>query len=203
MEAVKRIEELVRELLRLVGEDPNREGLTETPSRVARMWVEELTTGYRVDPGDVFKYFDAGGDYEKHGDLVVVKDIPVRSLCEHHLLPFFGLAHIAYIPNDKVVGFSKLARVVDVFSRRLQVQERLTDEVADFLFEKLTPKGLMVIVEAYHTCTIVRGVKERMYIITQATKGLLSEGSRRVEVLMLLNLARNKNLLNIANYPDF
>ncbi len=197
MEVIKRIEEIFKELLTLVGEDPGREGLIETPSRVARMWVEELTTGYKVDPNDIFKYFNIADDYEKHDDLVIVRDVPLRSLCEHHLLPFFGYIHIAYVPNGRIVGFSKLARVVDVFSRRLQVQERLTNEVADFMFGKLTPKGVMVIAEAYHTCTIVRGVKEPMYMVTRAARGSLSNENSRIEVLALLNLAKGKQVLNI------
>jgi len=193
VDAVKRIEELVREFLRLIGEDPDREGLVDTPSRVAKMWVEELTVGYRVDPNDVFKYLNADDEYEKHEDLILIKDIPLRSLCEHHLLPFFGYVHIAYIPNERIVGFSKLARVVDIFSRRLQIQERLTDQIADFLFEKLIPKGVMVIAEAYHTCTIVRGVREPLYMVTRATRGSLSDEKSRVEVLTLLNLAKGKH----------
>lgn len=192
MDTVKRIEELVRELLKLIGEDPSRDGLVDTPSRVAKMWVEELTVGYRVDPNDVFKYLNADDDYEKHEDLILIRDIPLRSLCEHHLLPFFGYVHIAYVPSGKIVGFSKLARIVDIFSRRLQIQERLTDQIADFIFEKLMPKGVMVIAEAYHTCTIVRGVREPLYMITRATRGSLSDEKSRVEVLTLLNLAKGK-----------
>ena len=199
MDVVKRIEDLVREFLLLIGEDVSREGLNETPSRVARMWVDELTVGYRLDPKEVLKSFTIDNDYERYDELVIVRDIPVRSICEHHLLPFFGYAHIAYIPTDKVLGFSKLARVVDILSRRLQVQERLTNQVADFIYENLSPKGVMVIIEAYHTCTIVRGVKELMYMITRACRGTLNNDNLRTEVLTLLNLSKGKDLKPTVN----
>lgn len=190
MDSTERIKELIKEFLVLIGENPNREGLVETPDRVARMWFNELAAGYRTDPDEVFKYFNADDDYEKHEDLIIVRDIPLRSMCEHHLLPFFGYVHIAYIPNDKMIGFSKLARLVDVFARRLQIQERLTSTIADFIYQRLTPKGVMVVAEAYHTCTIIRGVKEPMYMITRSTRGVLNNDISRTEVLTLMGLSK-------------
>ncbi|MCS7108482.1 MAG: GTP cyclohydrolase I FolE [Sulfolobales archaeon] len=198
MDKFERVKEIVRELLELIGEDPSREGLVDTPDRVARMWLHELTSGYGVDPNDVLKYFQADKDYERHGDLIIVKDIPLRSICEHHLLPFFGYVHIAYVPNDKIVGFSKFARLVDVFSRRLQIQERLTENIADFIYRKLTPKGVMVVMEAYHTCTIVRGVKEPMYMITRSAKGTLSDEISRIEALTLMGLGKGRIFADTA-----
>lgn len=190
MDSAERVKELVKEFLVLIGENPNREGLVETPDRVARMWFNELAVGYRADPDEIFKYFNADDDYEKHEDLIIVRDIPLRSMCEHHLLPFFGYVHIAYIPNDKMVGFSKLARLVDTFARRLQIQERLTSTIADFIYQKLTPKGVMVVIEAYHTCTIIRGVKEPMYMITRSARGTLNNDISRTEVLTLMGLSK-------------
>lgn len=192
MDRFKELERLVREFLLIIGEDVSRDGLVDTPSRVARMWLDELTIGYRVDPREYLKSFNIDeGDYERHGDLVIIKEIPVRSICEHHLLPFFGYTHIAYIPRDNVLGFSKFARVVEVFSRRLQVQERLTDQIADFIVDYLHPKGLLVIVEAVHTCALIRGVKELMYMVTRAVRGsLASDDGLRREVMMLLSVPR-------------
>lgn len=199
MDKFERVKEIVRELLELIGEDPSREGLVDTPERVARMWLHELTSGYGIDPNEVLKYFHTDKDYERHGDLIIVKDIPLRSICEHHLLPFFGYVHIAYVPNDKIVGFSKFARLVDVFSRRLQIQERLTENIADFIYRKLMPKGVMVVMEAYHTCTIVRGVKEPMYMITRSAKGTLSDELSKIEALTLMGLSRGRIFADTAS----
>ncbi len=185
-ERAKRLEELVREFLLLIGENPEREGLRETPVRVARMWLEELSAGYREDPATHLKTFRASDTGVKSG-VVVVRDVPVRSVCEHHLLPFFGYAHIAYVPDGAILGFSKFARIVDAFAKRLQVQERLTRQVADFLYEKLRPKGLMVLVDAIHTCALVRGVEEPMYLTTMEVRGVFREDEAlRREALTLL-----------------
>ncbi len=181
-----KLEELVKEFLKLIGEDPSREGLKETPRRVARMWLEELVSGYWEDPSKYVKVFNVE-EYVRYEDLVLVKDVPVRSVCEHHLLPFFGKAHLAYIPTDKVLGFSKFSRILNVYSRRLQLQERLTQQVADFLFNTLRPKGLVLIIEAIHTCALVRGVEEPMVMTTVVSRGLLREDRKlRSEVISLL-----------------
>jgi len=174
MSKEKELEELVRRFLIIIGENPDREGLKETPKRVARMWLNELTLGYRVNPKDYVKVFEVD-EYLRYGDMVIVQDVPVRSMCEHHLLPFFGYAHIAYIPNDKVLGFSKFARIIEVYSKKLQLQERLTQEVADFLVETLNPKGLLLMIEAIHTCALIRGVEEPMFMITLASRGVFRE----------------------------
>jgi GTP cyclohydrolase I len=171
---INKMKDWIREFLKLIGEDPNREGLRETPERVARMWFGELTKGYRVDPKEFVKTFNLDVEEEFKG-IVVIRDVPVRSICEHHLLPFFGYAHIAYIPGSKVLGFSKFARIVDAFAKRLQLQERLTTQIADFLMQFLKPSGLLLIIEAIHTCALVRGVEEPMYLTTQATRGVFAE----------------------------
>lgn len=185
-ERTRKLEELVREFLLLIGEDPNREGLKETPARVARMWLEELSAGYREDPTTHLKTFTAS-DAGLRSGIVVVRDIPVRSICEHHLLPFFGYAHIAYVPDGRILGFSKFARIVDTFAKRLQVQERLTRQVADFLYNELKPKGLMVLIDAVHTCALVRGVEEPMYLSTMEVRGIFRDDEAlRREALTLL-----------------
>ena len=143
----ERIERAVREILEAVGEDPSREGLLETPGRVARMY-EEIFSGLESDPLEHLKIFNEGG---RHDELVLVKDIPLYSVCEHHLLPFIGRAHVAYIPkNGRIIGLSKFARIVDCFARRPQVQERLTGQIADFLYENLDPLGVAVFIQAEH-----------------------------------------------------
>ncbi len=184
-DALRRIEELVREFLLVIGENPDREGLRDTPARVARMWVEELSAGYRENPDQFIKVFregSAGSD-----GLVVVKNVPVRSICEHHLLPFFGYAHIAYVPNGVVLGFSKFARVIDVFAKRLQIQERLTREVTDYLYSRLRPKGILVLIEAVHTCALVRGVEEPMHLTTMEVRGVLKDDSDlRLQALSII-----------------
>lgn len=198
MNVIKRLEDLFRELLILIGEDPNREGLTETPYRAAKTWFDELTAGYRVNLQELIKSFDLKCDgCIEFEDLILVKDIPVRSLCEHHLLPFIGYAHVAYVPQDRILGLSKLARIVEAFSRRLQIQERLTNQIADFIYENLRPKGVMVLINAYHTCTIIRGIKEPLHMATIAVRGVFTENHRRVEVIELLNYLRNNPLDNI------
>ncbi|MCI0436133.1 MAG: GTP cyclohydrolase I FolE [Gemmatimonadetes bacterium] len=178
--------ELVREMLRRLGEDPERPGLRRTPARVEES-MRWLTRGYRTCVEDV-----VGGAVfeEEHHNMVVVKDIEVYSLCEHHLLPFFGKAHIAYIPNGRIVGLSKLARIMDVFARRLQVQERLTEQVAQALWDTLEPEGVAVIIEAYHLCMMMRGVeKQNSKTITSAMRGaFMDELATREEFLRLCAL---------------
>src|SRR5438876_1405062 len=166
-----RIEAAVREILLAVGEDPDREGLRETPARVARMYAE-LFAGVRKDPRQLLqKTFT-----QKYDEMVLVKDIGFESLCEHHLLPFIGKAHIAYLPNGKIVGLSKLARVVEVLSRRAQVQERMTEELADLLMEELEPRGVAVILEASHTCMTIRGIRKAASIcVTSAMRGAFKD----------------------------
>ncbi|MFP3853404.1 MAG: GTP cyclohydrolase I FolE [Anaerolineales bacterium] len=154
--AHKEVEEAVKQLLAAFGEDVGREGLRKTPERVARMY-DELLAGYRVDPYALINEALFEVDYT---DMVIIKDIDYFSLCEHHLLPFMGRAHVAYIPSDKVIGLSKIPRVVDLFSRRLQVQERMTRQIADFIVEVLDPIGVGVVVEGWHLCAAMRGVKK-------------------------------------------
>jgi GTP cyclohydrolase I len=151
------IEIAVDSILRNIGEDPSREGLLRTPNRVARMY-EELTSGYETDPVKLINgaIFTA----EDYDEMVVVRDIDFNSLCEHHMLPFYGRAHVAYIPNGKVVGLSKIPRIVDMFARRLQIQEQMTTQIAEFIQEVLNPKGVAVMVEGAHMCTMIRGVKK-------------------------------------------
>ncbi|MFM8953519.1 GTP cyclohydrolase I FolE [bacterium] len=178
-----RIERAVREILVAVGEDPDREGLQETPARVARMYAE-MFGGLRQDPKQhLRKAFT-----EKYDEIVLVRDIAFNSMCEHHLLPFMGQAHIGYLPDGKVLGLSKLARVVEVVSHRPQVQERMTEEIADLLEKDLGAKGVAVVVEATHTCMTIRGVrKPGSLCVTSAMKGLFrSNVSSRAEVLSLI-----------------
>lgn len=151
-----RIEAAVQEILRDIGEDPQREGLLKTPDRVARMF-EELTAGYHVDTKKLINGAIFNVDYD---EMVVVKDIDFYSMCEHHMLPFYGRAHVAYIPNGKVVGLSKIPRIVEMFARRLQIQEQMTTQIADFIQNTLEPQGVAVVVEGVHMCSVMRGVKK-------------------------------------------
>lgn len=179
-----RIEKAVKEILLAVGEDPKREGLRDTPSRVARMY-QELFSGLTQDPGEFLKT-----SFSVHYDeLVVLRDIAFNSMCEHHLMPFEGRAHVAYIPDGKVAGISKLARVVDAFARRPQVQERLTSQVADLLMERLDAKGVAVVINATHTCMTCRGVrKPGSLMVTSAVRGSCKSDPRtRSEVMSLLH----------------
>jgi GTP cyclohydrolase I len=157
-----RVEVAVREILREIGEDPDRPGLVGTPDRVHRMYAE-LTAGYHVDPARLLN----GAIFEvDYSEMVVVREIPFYSLCEHHLLPFFGTAAVAYIPERRVVGLSKIPRIVEMYARRLQVQERLTSQIADFLMEHLRPQGVGVVVEATHLCAVMRGVRKPGTVMT-------------------------------------
>ena len=178
-----RIERAVREILAAVGEDPDREGLVETPGRVARMYAE-LFSGLHSDPRQHLKKFFT----EKYDEMVLVRDITFNSMCEHHMLPFIGKAHIGYVPNGKVVGLSKLARVVEEVSRRPQVQERMTEQIADLLIEELEVKGVAVVIEASHSCMAIRGIRKPTSIcVTSAMKGLFrSNLSSRSEVMTLI-----------------
>ena len=178
------IQTLVRDLLKELGEDPHREGLRATPERVERA-LRFLTSGYGQDVHDVLN----GAVFsEPYDEMVLVKDIELYSLCEHHLLPFFGKCHVAYIPNGKIVGLSKIPRLVEMFSRRMQVQERLTCQVADALMEALQPKGVAVIVEAFHLCMMMRGVeKQQSRAVTSAMLGAFREQlATRTELMQLL-----------------
>jgi GTP cyclohydrolase I len=170
-----RVEAAVREILLEIGDDPDRQGLLGTPERVHRMYTE-LTAGYHVDPDRLMNgaIFDV-----PYSEMVVVKDIPFYSLCEHHLLPFFGSAAVAYIPRGRVVGLSKIPRVVEMYARRLQVQERLTQQVADFIQTRLDPQGVGVVMEATHLCAVMRGVRKPGTIMTtSAVLGLFRSRDR-------------------------
>lgn len=180
----ERIENAVREILIAVGEDPDREGLLETPNRVARMY-EEIFSGIDDDPKRHLKIFNEGNVDE----MVVVRDIPLYSMCEHHLLPFVGKAHIAYISTDgRVIGLSKLARIVDSFAKKPQLQERLTTQIADFLFENLSAKGVAVVIEAEHLCMTMRGARAAGALTqTSALRGTMRSDARtRAEAMDLL-----------------
>ncbi len=157
-----RVEAAVRQILVEIGEDAGRQGLVGTPERVHRMYME-LTAGYHVDPERLINGAIFDVDYS---EMVVVKDIPFYSLCEHHLLPFFGTAAVAYIPSGRVLGLSKIPRVVEMYARRLQVQERLTQQIADFLMERVAPKGVGVVLEATHLCMVMRGVEKPGTVMT-------------------------------------
>ncbi len=178
------MQEAIRKLLLEIGEDPNREGLLKTPQRVEKS-LKFLTSGYDVD---VAKVFDGALYEEKCEDMVIVKDIDLFSLCEHHMLPFYGKAHVAYLPSGKVLGLSKIPRVVEVFARRLQLQERLTYQVAAALEEHLKPKGVAVVIEALHLCMAMRGVeKQNSITVTSSMLGGFKEDSRtRQEFLSLI-----------------
>jgi GTP cyclohydrolase I len=179
-------EELVRAQLEALGEDPDREGLRDTPTRVASS-LRFLTRGYELS---VEEAIGSAVYDETHDSMVIVKDIELYSLCEHHMLPFFGKAHVAYIPDGKIVGLSKLPRVVEVFARRLQVQERLTEEIAQALEDVLQPQGVGVVVEAYHLCMMMRGVqKQNSKTITSAVRGLFRSDPRTREEFMQLVLS--------------
>ncbi|MBO0844935.1 MAG: GTP cyclohydrolase I FolE [Nocardioides sp.] len=175
----------IRELLIAIGEDPDREGLRDTPERVARAYAE-LTAGLRQDPGDVLTTtFDLG-----HDEMVLVRDIELWSMCEHHLVPFIGVAHVGYIPSEsgKITGLSKLARLVDLYARRPQVQERLTTQIADALVAGLEARGVIVVIEAEHLCMTMRGVRKAgARTITSAVRGIMHRAATRSEAMALIN----------------
>jgi GTP cyclohydrolase I len=180
------MQDLVRELLAKLGEDPDREGLINTPKRVEKA-LTFLTSGYAADIDEVLNNALFTVDYS---EMVIVKDIDFYSLCEHHLLPFFGKCHVAYLPSNKVIGLSKIPRLVDVFSRRLQVQERLTNQIANTILDKVAPLGVAVVIEATHLCMSMRGVeKQNSFAVTSAMLGAFRDRSRtRMEFLELIKL---------------
>ena len=181
---LQRIENAVREILSAIGENPDREGLRHTPQRVAKMY-QELFRGLGQDPAEHLETAFT----EQYDDLVVLRDIPFHSMCEHHLMPFEGKAHVAYLPDGQVAGISKLARVVDGFALRPQVQERLTSQIANLLTERLKAKGVAVVIEATHTCMTCRGIKKPgSLLVTSAVRGLCRSDARtRAEVMGLLH----------------
>ncbi|MGN8841513.1 GTP cyclohydrolase I FolE [Niallia sp. HCP3S3_B10] len=181
---IPQIEEAIRLLLEAVGEDPNREGLLDTPKRVAKMY-EEVFSGLTIDPKEYFETIF----HEDHEELVLVKDIPFYSMCEHHLVPFYGKAHVAYIPKGgRVAGLSKLARAVEAVSKRPQLQERITSTIADTMMETLEPHGVMVVVEAEHMCMTMRGVKKPgASTVTSAVRGVFqTDSDKRAEVFAMI-----------------
>jgi GTP cyclohydrolase I len=182
----KRMEAALREVILAMGEDPDREGLKETPKRIAKMY-EEIFAGLTQEPGD---HLEVTFEDEDHNELVLVKDIPFYSMCEHHFVPFFGKAHVGYIPkNGRLTGLSKLARVVETVAKRPQLQERITSTVADIIMEKLDPMGVIVIVEAEHMCMTMRGVKKPgSKTVTSAVRGIFKTNAKsRSEALTLIN----------------
>ena len=175
--------EAVTRILSAIGDDPEREGLRDTPVRVIKSW-EKLYGGYHLNPADVLRTVFTDGHCD---EMVVLRDIEFYSNCEHHMLPFFGKCHIGYLPDGRVVGLSKLARLVEVFARRLQIQERLTSQIADALQEHLSPKGVMVVMEAQHLCMLARGVeKQESVMVTSAVRGGFKEATTRNEFMQLI-----------------
>jgi GTP cyclohydrolase I len=182
-EAIRRISEKYREILKDIGEDPDREGLVKTPERVAKA-LQYLTHGYDLDPAEILRSAMFTEEYQQ---MVIVRDIEVYSLCEHHMLPFFGKAHVAYIPKGRIVGLSKVPRVVDAYARRLQVQERLTMQIRDCIQRTLEPAGVAVVIEAQHMCMIMRGIqKQHSVASTSAFTGEFNKDVTRAEFLRLI-----------------
>jgi GTP cyclohydrolase IA len=182
------VEEQFRQILEQIGEDPSREGLLKTPSRCARA-LRELTCGYDQDPEAIIN----GALFtEEYSEMIIIKEIDFYSMCEHHMLPFFGKVHVAYLPKGKIVGISKMARLTDVFARRLQVQERMTTQIANLLMDKLKPEGVGVVVEAEHLCMRMRGVeKQNSYVVTSAMLGVFRDKQEtREEFMNLINHRR-------------
>ena len=182
--SIDRIADKYQDILKELGEDPGREGLLKTPERVAKA-LQFLTHGYELNPADLMK---EALFTEEHNQMVIVKDIEVYSMCEHHMLPFFGKAHVAYIPNGKIVGLSKIPRVVDAFARRLQVQERLTDEIKDCIQDTLQPLGVAVVIEAKHMCMQMRGIQKQNSVTTTSSfTGAFEKDSTRKEFINLIS----------------
>ena len=179
------MEESIRKILEEIGEDPEREGLLKTPERVSKAYMD-LTAGYRMKLDDIV---NKAMFHEAYDEMVLVKNIDVFSLCEHHMLPFFGIAHVAYIPNGKIIGVSKISRIVEMFARRLQVQERMTDQIANTLYDVLQPEGVGVIVNAQHLCMVMRGIKKINSVMTTSSMlGSFKDDQRtRSEFLSLVN----------------
>ena len=184
-------EDLVQEMIVRLGEDPNREGLTRTPERVHKA-MEFLTKGYSEDPEALLK---GALFHEKYDEMVIVKDVEMFSLCEHHMLPFFGKVHVAYIPNGRVIGLSKIPRLIELFSRRLQIQERLTMQIAETIQKVIEPQGVGVVVEARHLCMMMRGVeKQNSSTVTSAMLGVFQKHNTRTEFLSLIRERSNAQL---------
>jgi len=184
------MEELIRTIIRYIGDDPEREGLKDTPARVVRMW-QEIFNGYKKSPSEYAKTFGM----EKYDEMIVLRNIEVYSMCENHMLPFYGVAHVAYVPAEEnnqvveVIGVSKIARIVDTFSRRLQIQERLTDQITSFLMRELKPQGVGCIIKARHLCMMMRGVqKQHSEMITSSMIGLFRDDNKAREEF--INLCR-------------
>lgn len=176
--------EVLREMLRLMGEDPDREGLLDTPDRVMRSWLE-IFAGYSQNPADILA--TTFGEVHGYSEMILLRDIPFSSMCEHHMMPFNGKAHVAYLPAERVVGLSKLARLVDCYSRRLQIQERMTREIAQSIMHHLAPLGCGVVVEARHGCMACRGVKkEGAIMVTSALEGDFQNSATRAEFMSLI-----------------
>lgn len=190
-ERVAEFETIIRRQLELIGEDPDREGLLKTPSRVAKA-MAWMTRGYELNAKDVI------GDAlfeESHENMVMVRDIEMYSMCEHHMLPFFGKVHIAYIPNGRIVGLSKLPRIVEVFARRLQVQERLGEQIANAVDEELQPRGVGVVIEAVHLCMMMRGVeKQNSRTITSSLRGLFRDDAKTRSEFLRLAYSRSESI---------
>ncbi len=183
LETIEKLSYHYKEILKLIGEDPEREGLIDTPMRVGKS-IQFLTHGYDLDPKKILKSAMFKEDYR---EMVIVKDIEIYSLCEHHMIPFIGKAHVAYIPNGYITGLSKIARVVDAFSRRLQVQERLTTQIKDCIQETLNPMGVAVVIEAKHLCMSMRGVqKQNSYTTTSDFTGVFRKNETRLEFINLI-----------------
>ena len=182
-ESKTKIEESISDIMEYIGEDTTREGLLETPKRVRKSW-DKLYGGYNMDPKDLLKTFDK----ETYSQMVVLKDIEFYSTCEHHMLPFFGKAHIAYIPGNKVIGVSKLARLLEIYARRMQIQERIGEQVTSFLMEELKAKGAACVLEAQHFCMTSRGVeKQNAKMVTSSLKGVfLEEAETRQEFFSMI-----------------
>lgn len=181
------IENSIRKFLRFIGEDPHREGLKDTPDRIIRSW-DEIFAGYKQSPKDILKtvFVDGGCD-----EMVILKNISFYSSCEHHAMPFFGKCHIGYLPNGRVIGISKLARLVACFSKRLQIQERMTSQIADSLMKYLKPRGCMVIVEASHLCILMRGAKSQNSVMTtQAIRGIFKKRTVRSEFISAIGVCK-------------
>jgi len=175
-------EALIRQILYEIGEDPDREGLKDTPKRVVKSW-QELYSGYSQDPEELFTVFESEG----YDQIILLKDIELYSTCEHHMLPFYGKAHVAYIPNDKVIGISKLARIADLYARRLQIQERIGEQVTECLMQHLQPGGAACIIEARHMCMCARGVgKQNSVMTTSSLKGAFFDSQEARSELMQL-----------------
>lgn len=192
MKLEDRIAEAIRIIIESVGESVLRPGLEKTPERVAGAFLE-LTSGYKVNPIDIVK--DAAFENSSDG-IILVKDIEFFSLCEHHLLPFFGICHIGYVPSGKILGFSKIPRIVDVFSKRFQVQERLTEEIADFIDDFLKPRGVAVFISAYHMCVAMRGIsKAKATMTTTSFKGCFKERENQEAFLRMISRGLNVSYL--------